>query len=302
MKYKTLFFLTIIFMSTGFKTSAQDGIIAAPSLEDTLQNILSCDQEIRRSYGACDDEREKSMLLKKMVEQDSIHQSIIFPIIDKILTGEIKELSYSGWRACFLVIQHSSLDAQLKYIDFITGGLKSGHINNYEYLVFIDRVYAGLNKAQLFGSQVLELPTGHYLVLPVCPKAQRDSAFFSIGMDPSLFKVINGSMRYGKSVSKHELPEQDNQYNSIEIMPNEFAIIGLVLSDRVKRNGVEGVNIKIGDQIMATTDKNGFFAFKVVKNNIPDNLVLDYAHGNRIYHLDAAKTKGDFVVIPYVMD
>ncbi|MDR1054361.1 MAG: hypothetical protein LBL90_00675 [Prevotellaceae bacterium] len=296
MKYKTLFFLAII-VAMG-KASAQDCAIAAISMEDTLQNILLCDQELRRRYNACNNEQEESLLLAKRIEQDSIHQTIIFPIIDKMLTGEIKELSNNGWRTCFLVLQHASLDAQLKYIDFITGGLKSGHIYNYEYLVFIDRVYTGLNKAQLFGSQVLALPNECYLVLPVCPKAQRDSAFFSIGMDPSLFIVINGSMRYGKPANEYELPEQDNQYNAIEIMPGEFAIIGLILSDKVKKKGVQGVDVKIDDHIMATTDKNGFFAFKVMKNNIPDSLALYYAHTNRIYHLDAAKKKGDFVIIP----
>jgi hypothetical protein len=271
--------------------------------EDTLQNILLCDQELRHCLNSCNNEQEKSLLLKKIIKQDSIHQSIIFPIIDKMLTGEIKKLSSNAWRTCFLVLQHASLDAQLKYIDFITEGLKNGDIYNYEYLVFIDRVYAGLNKAQLFGSQVLKFPNECcYLVLPVCPKTQRDSAFFSIGMDPSLFKVINGAMHYSESVSEYESQDSDNQYNAIEIMPNEFAVIGLILSDKVKKKGILGVDIKIDDNIMATTDKNGFFAFKVMKSNIHDSLVFYYAHDNRVYRLDAAKTKGDFVIIPYVMD
>jgi hypothetical protein len=289
-------------MGNVLKASAQDGVTAATSIEDTLQNILLCDQELRRCYDSCNNEQDKSMLLKKIIEQDSIHQSIILPIVDKMLTGDIKELSNIGWRTCFLVIQHSSLDIQLKYIDFIMDGFKNGYIYNYEYLVFIDRIYTGLNKAQLFGSQVVELPNGRYLVLPVRPKTQRDSAFFGIGMDPSLFKVINGSMLYGISVSENKLQDIDNQYNAIEIMPDEFAIIGLILSDKVKKKGIQGVDIKINDHIIATTDKNGFFAFKVIKDNIPDSLVFYYAHTNRIYHLDIEKTKGDFVIIPYVMD
>jgi hypothetical protein len=289
-------------MSSDMSKNFAQNHVDSFALENILQKVLLRDQEIRDTYDSNNNAWEKSLLLTKMKAQDSINQSIVFPIIDKILDGEMTSLSERSWRTCFLVIQHSSLETQLKYMNFITDYFKRGYIQNYEYLIFFDRIQTRLNKAQIFGSQVLEFPSGQYLVLPVCPKPQRDSAFYSIGMDPAFFKVIDGSMHYSSSIKKDKIKDKGIQYDPVEIYPDEFAIMGLITSDKAKEHGIESVHIKINDSVVAVTDKNGFFIFKVLKNNIPDILLLNYERQDNIYHFDAAKIEGDFIMITYVIE
>ena len=297
-----ILFIVVFIMKNSFQMYAQESLTNA-SIDKIMGEILSLDQKVREDYNFSNNKKEKEALLEKMKIQDSINQSVVLPIIDKYIDGEIEELSDTSWRICFLIIQHSDLEIQLRYADFITKYFNKGFIQNYEYLIFMDRINTKSNKAQPFGSQVAELPNGKYLIFPVRPKVERDSALRKIGMDPNLFKVINGSMRYGKSVKESDLEKTSlEQYEPIEVADSEFAILGIIASDKEKTNGIENVTIKIGNKIKVTTDKNGVFSFKIPKHNIPDSLLIEYIGKSWYYKLDKAKCTGDYIIISYVIE
>jgi hypothetical protein len=292
--------LVLLFLSIITHNLLSKNIQDSVFLENVLSQIGFLDQKIRIDLDNYSNSHElEAYLYKTMEEVDSINQSIVFPVIDSILSGNLKNLSENSWRTCFLILQHSNIKNRLKYIDFVYEYYKKGLIKNYEYLIFIDRLSVNLNKAQPFGSQVIEFPNRVYFVYPTIDKHKRDSCFHNIGMEPELFKIINGSMHYGKSVKTLDSSISENQYNAKELSFDNFLIFGYITSDTNKAIGLNDIKIFINNECVTTTDKNGVFSYIISKKNIPDKLEIVYGEKLVQYHIDK-KELNDFIFVSII--
>lgn len=90
-------------------------------------------------------------LFYKIAKQDSLNQSVTFPIVDKIIKGELGGLTDNSYRACYYVIQHSDGTSQLKYAPLIKALFNKKLISNEEYMWVTDRLQVRQNKAQVYG-------------------------------------------------------------------------------------------------------------------------------------------------------
>lgn len=268
------------------------------SLESTLKEAFCYDQQIRNLINNSTSKSEIDSLYSKMNIIDNLNQEKVLPIIDYIIDNKIITLSDSSYTACFLILQHSPLNTQFKYKKFITLFYQKGLIENYELLLYLDRINVYQNLAQVYGSQVIKMPNDIRIIYPTISYNKRKSAFEQININIENFCVIDGITYINNKIDsiKHKKNINIIQYDAIEIEHNEFAIIGYIAT--LKDSNIGAPNIKIGttDKIMATTDKNGYFEFKVNEKEIPE---IIYIYNEEVEKYKLKNTSGNFCVFAY---
>lgn len=275
-------------------------------IDSLLQNILYYDQKVREDYNHVHTEE----LLSKMEHRDSINQAIVLPIIDSIIQKKIKGLSDNSWRACFMVLQHAPFQVQLKYLDFVTEYFRKGYILNYEYMIFVDRIYATQRKAQPFGSQSVRFSNGKRVFLPMWPKMKRDSLLLSIGINPGSVQRKNGIFTFTEEIDKKDLSmfssfhsqpsipsdtiKNDNE--ELELYDDERGII-LIVKPNSFFPVFSDVKICVDGCYKGKTDEYGFVMFKVRKQVAIDLIDLVYPNGQiRKYNLKNFVEEQDYII------
>ncbi len=116
---------------------------------------------------------------------DSANLSRICEIMDehgypgKSLVGP----SYQG--TAFLVIQHSDIDHQQKYLPLIKEAADKGEVRWSSVALLIDRVNLGIGKPQIYGSQIgTDKETNTYYVLELENPHKVDSLRTTVGLGP----------------------------------------------------------------------------------------------------------------------
>jgi hypothetical protein len=275
-------------------------------IDSLLQKVLYYDQKVREDYN----HTPTKELSQKMERQDSINQAIVFPIIDSIIQNKINGLSDTSWRACFMVLQHAPFRIQLKYLDFVTEYFKKGYILNYEYMIFVDRIFASQRKTQPFGSQSARFLNGKCVFLPMWPKVKRDSLLLTIGINPASVQRKNGVFTFVTKVDEKKL----SMFSSFQSQPpsvpdtikeNEEELVlddderGILLM--VKSNPSFpvfcGVKVYIGGCCKGKTDEFGFSMFKVRKEDDIHTIDLVYPDGQiRKYSLKNFVEGQDYII------
>ena len=240
---------------------------------------------------------------------DSINQSIVLPIVDSIINGRLEGLSDSSWRACFMVLQHADSPTQLKYLPFVTEYYRKGHILNYEYLIYVDRIHANQRKAQPFGSQSAEFTNGKRIFLPMLPKAKRDSLLQTLGIAPESVQIRNGEFTFTSTITDASLSALSafqsqptdtcttrQEVSWLELEDNEK---GFILMVKTSPSHPETGNIKIyaNQQYRGTTDKDGLLMFKADKKEDIRSLRLVSPDGKEWTHtLKPFSQEQDYII------
>lgn len=275
-------------------------------IDSLLQKVLYYDQKVREDYN----HTHTAEFLRKMECRDSINQAIVLPIIDAIVQKKLEGLPDRSWRACFMVLQHAPFRIQLQYLDFVTEYFKKGYILNYEYMIFVDRIYASERKAQPFGSQSVRFLNGKRVFLPMWPKVKRDSLLLTIGINPASVQRKNGVFTFVEEVDEKKL----SMFSSFQSQPpsvpdtikeNEEELVlddderGILLM--IKSNSSFpvfcGVKVNIDGCCKGKTDEFGFSMFKVRKEDAIHSIDLVYPDGQiRKYTLKNFVEGQDYII------
>lgn len=240
---------------------------------------------------------------------DSINQSIVLPIVDSIINGRLEGLSDSSWRACFMVLQHADSQTQLKYLPFVTEYYRKGHILNYEYLIYVDRIHANQRKAQPFGSQSAEFPNGKHIFLPMLPKAKRDSLLQTLGIAPKSVQIRNGKFTFTSTITDASLSALSafqsqptdtcttrQEVSWLELEDNERGFI-LMVKSNPSRPETGNIKIYANRQYRGTTDKDGLLMFKTDKKEDIQSLRLVSSDGKEWAHtLKPFSQEQDYII------
>lgn len=288
--------------------TAQDQRNAA-TIDSLLKVVLHNDQKVRHNYNQSHDPKEKEAYLRQWDRTDSINQSIVLPIVDSIINGRLEGLSDNSWRACFMVLQHADSPTQLKYLPFVTEYYRKGHILNYEYLIYVDRIHANQRKAQPFGSQSAEFTNGKRIFLPMLPKAQRDSLLQTLGIAPENVQIRNGEFTFTSTITDASLSALSafqsqptdtcttrQEVSWLELEDNEK---GFILMVKTSPSHPETGNIKIyaNRQYRGTTDKDGLLMFKADKKEDIRSLRLVSSDGKEWTHtLKPFSQEQDYII------
>jgi hypothetical protein len=160
------------------------------SIARQLVTVISDDQKYRngmsdimKSYGS--DSKEMKSLLKKMHYADSINLLKVSMILDSYGWLGSEAIGVEGNRTLFMVIQHSPLKDQEKYLPVMRLAVKDGKAEAGNLALLEDRVSVRKGKRQIFGSQVSwNLKTNVYYVLPLEDPDNVDKRRAAMGLIP----------------------------------------------------------------------------------------------------------------------
>ena len=190
-------------------------------LKEKLETILISDQGIRRVW----DIIEKNYGVES-TESDSIRK--IAHTIDSINLIAIKEvLDKEGWLGAdivgkqgnmclFLVIQHSDLQTQKKYLPMMREAVKNNKAKASSLALLEDRVALGEKKPQTYGSQIgYDKSTKKFYVLLLSDPDNVDKRRKKMGLGLLADYVKNWGIIWNVEDYKKELPRL------IELLNNE---------------------------------------------------------------------------------
>lgn len=182
-----------------------------------LDTINREDQDLRRQvreveekYGR--DSEEIKAHWKKIGEKDSINLIKIQKILDEKGWLSSDVIGRQGNNTLFLVIQHSDLQVQEKYLPMMREAVEKGNARASSLALLEDRVALGQGKKQIFGSQIGRNPeSGEFYVLPLQDPDNVDKRRAEVGLDTlqeyvSLWNIIWDVEKY-----KKELPELEKK-------------------------------------------------------------------------------------------
>lgn len=123
-------------------------------------------QDLENKYGR--NSKELDDLWRTINDKDASNLKIVTTILDAHGWLGVDSIGIQGNMTLFLVIQHSNLTTQEKYLPMMREAVKKGNAVGSSLALLEDRVALGLGKKQIYGSQIGRDPTtGNWYVLPL---------------------------------------------------------------------------------------------------------------------------------------
>jgi len=161
--------------------------------------------EIEKKFGL--DSKEMKTQWKIINEKDSSNVIKISAILDKY--GWLGAEVIGGWgnNILFLVIQHSDIATQEKYLPMLRDAVKNGKASGSNLALLEDRVALRQGKHQIYGSQIgRDTETQLYYVSPLEDPDNVDKRRAAVGLNPIADYVSQWHIKWNVEQYKEELP------------------------------------------------------------------------------------------------
>ena len=160
------------------------------TLVSELDSIITEDQKYRlqidvieKKYGWGSNELKANY--KIMEQKDSINLMKVKAILDKFGWLGADIIGEEGNQTLFLVIQHSDIVTQEKYLPMMREAVKNGKAKGSELALLEDRVALRHGKRQIYGSQIgRDEITKQYYVSPLEDPDNVDKRRAAVGLEP----------------------------------------------------------------------------------------------------------------------
>ncbi|PID95470.1 MAG: hypothetical protein CSA94_01440 [Bacteroidetes bacterium] len=173
-----------------------------------LDSIYIEDQKYRRELGEIEEKygfssKEVSNHWKLIEEKDSINLIKVKKILDERGWLGPKVVGAQGNSTLFLVIQHSDLETQLKYLPMMRDAVEKGNANASSLALLEDRVALRQGKRQIYGSQVRrDSETKEFFVLPLIEPEKVNERRAKVGLGSIEEYIQNWGMTW--DVERHK--------------------------------------------------------------------------------------------------
>lgn len=173
-----------------------------------LDTIYQLDQNYRRQISEIEAEygrdSEEMMAHWKLIENtDSINLIKIKKILDERGWLGPKVVGDQGSSTLFLVIQHSDLETQQKYLPMMREAVKLGNARSTSLALLEDRVALRKGERQIYGSQIGRDPeTGEYYVSPMIEPEKVNDRRAEVGLGTIQDYIQNWDMTW--DIEKHK--------------------------------------------------------------------------------------------------
>lgn len=213
MKTIILLFICIVGLTSGLK-----GIDDSKQLKKELIAIWEEDQAIRNKYNQA---RKKygegspnlTEILKIMRSKDSIHLVRVTSILDEKGWIGIDKIGTQANQTLFLIIQHSNLKTQQKYLPMMREAVKEGKTKNSWLALLEDRVALGEGRKQIYGSHVFWCADKQKnYVAPLDDPANVDGRRKSVGLEPLEKYLKYWKISWNLEEYQKQLPELELLY------------------------------------------------------------------------------------------
>jgi hypothetical protein len=127
--------------------------------------------------------REMNALIKAMNTADSVNLIKVVRILDE--HGWLSQEQIGGQRSAtlFLVIQHSDLQTQEKYLPLMRQAVKDGKAQANQLALLEDRVALRQGKKQIYGSQITQDMNGKYSISPIEDEPNVNKRRAAVGLE-----------------------------------------------------------------------------------------------------------------------
>jgi hypothetical protein len=140
-----------------------------------------------------------------MDEKDSINRLKIEKILNEYGWLGADVVGEQGNETLFLVIQHSGLETQLKYLPMMREALKLGNIKTKDFALLEDRIAVRQGKRQIYGSQIYkDFDTGESYVYPLIEPEKVNERRAKVGIDESIEDYVKRAVGMTWDVEKHK--------------------------------------------------------------------------------------------------
>lgn len=173
-----------------------------------LDSIYQSDQGYRRQIGEIEEKfgRESDEMQahwKLIQETDSINLIRIKKILDERGWLGPKVIGNQGNSTLFLVIQHSDLETQLKYLPMMRKAVKLGNARASSLALLEDRVALRQGERQIYGSQIgRDEESGEYYVSPLVEPEEVNERRAEVGLGTIEEYIKNWNMIW--DIEKHK--------------------------------------------------------------------------------------------------
>lgn len=177
-----------------------------------LDTVVQDDQKYRQKlddimsrYGDQSDEMKD--LWKMINYYDSINTIKVTNILDTYGWLGEDEIGFDGNQALFLVIQHSDITVQDKYIPMMRDAVKKHKAQASSLALLEDRVALRHGKRQIYGSQIHGGPNGKSWISPLEDPDHVDERRAEVGLGPLADYAKQFGIKWDVEAYKKELPE-----------------------------------------------------------------------------------------------
>lgn len=179
------------------------------------QSVRGNFDQVRANFGL--DSKEAKEAILEMRKTDSLNSIFITNLLDSrgMLGKDI--ITLNGVTTIFLVIQHSTLENQIKYYSIFKEATEKGVVPMYELALLEDRIAIYSNKKQKYGSQIsFDSDTQTYFVWPLEDPDNVDKYREEVGLNSIAEYISIWNIKWDIEEYKKHLPEY------LKIQENEF--------------------------------------------------------------------------------
>lgn len=133
-----------------------------------------------------DSDNIKIITLSEIInEKDSINLLKIERILNEYGWLGADVVGEDGNKTLFLVIQHSDLETQLRYLPMMREAVKLGNANGKDFALLEDKIAVKQGKRQIYGSQIFKnYDTGESYVYPLIEPEKVNERRAEVGLEP----------------------------------------------------------------------------------------------------------------------
>jgi hypothetical protein len=187
-------------------------------LAAVLDSIYTADQSFQKQYvdiynryGRESDELKS--LLEKMRESYSKNLTIVVKILDEYGWLGEENIGHRGNMALFLVIQHSGIDAQSKYLPVMRDAVRKGNASPANLALLEDRVALRQGRRQIYGTQLaFDEKTNEAYIEPLEDPDNVDKRRAEMGLEPLQDYLSGSGMKWDPEEYKKKLPAIEAKY------------------------------------------------------------------------------------------
>jgi len=182
-------------------------------LQVKLLAIFDDDQGIRRQYISAQKQygyrsRQVDSLGKVMMYKDSLNLIKVSDVLDHYGWVGPDKVGGMASQTLFLVVQHSDLKTQQKYLPLMREAVKNKKAEPSALALLEDRVALGEGRRQIYGSQIgRDDQTQKYYVLPLEDADNVDKRRASVGLGPLADYVKSWDIIWNVEEYKRQLPD-----------------------------------------------------------------------------------------------
>jgi hypothetical protein len=162
-----------------------------------LDSILKVDQDfIQQNKGWDLHSPEWKAWNKKWGETDSVNLIKVTDIINRYGWPGEDIIGWSGSSTLWVVIQHSTLENQEKYLPLMREAVKKGKARPAQLALLEDRILKNKGKEQIYGTHVITDSLGTKKFWPIKDERNVNKRRFSVGLGPLQWYAKKMGLKY----------------------------------------------------------------------------------------------------------